>query len=68
MQNGRSVVAHLPESITPEQALSNVLAVFFAGMPNGHFFGAQDGTAPIPLLANLSGRHFVRQRPPDGSG
>ena len=35
------------KSITAEQALNNVLGVFFAGTPNGHFYGAQDGMAPI---------------------
>ncbi len=43
------------QSFTPEQALSNVLAVFFAGTPNGHFFGSQDGTAPIHYLQIYQG-------------
>src|SRR5271165_1323940 len=30
------------QSVTPEQALDNVLAVFFAGTPYGHFYGSQD--------------------------
>jgi glycosyl hydrolase family 42 (putative beta-galactosidase) len=38
------------QSITPEQALDNVLAVFFAGTPYGHFYGSQDGTAPVQYL------------------
>jgi hypothetical protein len=38
------------QSITPEQALDNVLAVFFAGTPYGHFYGSQGGTAPVQYL------------------
>ncbi len=38
------------QSITPEQALANVLAVFFAGTPNGHFYGSPDGRAPVQYL------------------
>ena len=38
------------QSITPEQALANVLAVFFAGTPYGHFYGSPDGTAPVYYL------------------
>jgi hypothetical protein len=38
------------QSITPEQALANVLTVFFAGTPYGHFYGSQDGTAPVQYL------------------
>jgi len=38
------------QSITPEQAFANVLAVFFAGTPYGHFYGSRDGTAPIHYL------------------
>ncbi len=38
------------QSITPEQALANLLAVFFAGTPYGHFYGSQDGTAAVQYL------------------
>jgi hypothetical protein len=38
------------QSITPEQAFANVLAVFFAGTPNGHFYGSRDGPAPVQYL------------------
>jgi hypothetical protein len=38
------------QSITPEEALTNVLAVFFAGTPYGHFYGSRDGTAPLHYL------------------
>jgi hypothetical protein len=38
------------QSITPEQALDNVLAVFFAGTPYGHFYGSRDGAAPVQYL------------------
>ena len=38
------------QSITPEQALANVLAVFFTGTPYGHFYGSRDGTAPVYYL------------------
>ena len=38
------------QSITPEQAFANVLAVFFAGTPYGHFYGSRDGTAPVQYL------------------
>ncbi len=37
-------------SVTPEQALDNVLAVFFAGTPYGHFYGKQDGPASLQYL------------------
>jgi len=37
-------------SVTPEQALANVLAVFFAGTPYGQFYGSRDGTAPVYYL------------------
>jgi hypothetical protein len=38
------------QTITPDQALDNVLAVFFADTPYGHFFGARDGMAPVHYL------------------
>jgi len=38
------------QSITPEQALVNVLGVFFAGTPYGHFYGLRDGPAPVQYL------------------
>ena len=38
------------QSTTPEQALANVLAIFFAGTPYGHFYGSQDGRAPVQYL------------------
>jgi acetyl esterase/lipase len=38
------------QSITPEQALGNVLGVFFAGTPYGHFYGSANGIAPIQYL------------------
>ena len=38
------------QSITPEQALVNVLGVFFAGTPYGHFYGSRDGPAPVQYL------------------
>jgi len=38
------------QSITPEQALDNVLGVFFAGTPYGHFYGTQDGPARVQYL------------------
>jgi len=37
-------------SVTPARALANVLAVFFAGTPYGHFYGARDGTATLRYL------------------
>jgi hypothetical protein len=37
-------------SITPDEALSNALAVYFDGTPAGHFFGAADGAAPLNYL------------------
>ena len=43
------------KSITPEQAFANVLAVFFAGTPYGHFYGSQDGKAPIQYLQIYQG-------------
>jgi hypothetical protein len=43
------------KSITPEQAFANVLAVFFAGTPYGHFYGSQDGKAPIHYLQIYQG-------------
>jgi len=38
------------QSVTPEQALANVLAVFFAGTPYGHFYGSEEGPAPVQYL------------------
>jgi hypothetical protein len=38
------------QSTTPQQALANVLAIFFAGTPYGHFYGSQDGRAPVQYL------------------
>src|ERR1035438_4520081 len=38
------------QSLTPEQALDNVLGVFFAGTPDGHFYGTQDGPARVQYL------------------
>jgi hypothetical protein len=38
------------QNITPEQALDNVLAVFFAGTPYGHFYGSRDGPAAVQYL------------------
>jgi hypothetical protein len=38
------------QNITPEQALDNVLGVFFAGTPYGHFYGTQDGPARVQYL------------------
>jgi hypothetical protein len=38
------------QSVTPEQALANVLAVFFAGTPYAHFYGSRDGRAPVQYL------------------
>jgi hypothetical protein len=38
------------QSVTPEQALANVLAVFFADTPYGHLYGSRDGTAPVQYL------------------
>jgi hypothetical protein len=38
------------QSVTPEQALTNVLAVFFAGTPFGHLYGSRDGSAPVQYL------------------
>lgn len=43
------------KSITPEQALTNVLAVFFAGTPYGHFYGSPDGPAPVQYLQIYQG-------------
>jgi hypothetical protein len=37
-------------SVTPEQAFSNVLAVFCAGTPYARFHGSADGTAPVQYL------------------
>lgn len=42
-------------STTPEQALANVLAVFFADTPYGHFYGSRDGTAPVQYLQIYQG-------------
>jgi hypothetical protein len=55
------------QSVTPEQALANVLGVFFAGTPYGPFLWLTGRHGSRPILANLSGRHFVRQRPPASS-
>ena len=38
------------QSTAPEQALANVLAVFFAGTPYGHFYGSGDGRATVDYL------------------
>jgi hypothetical protein len=38
------------QSITPEQAFASVMAVFFAGTPYAHFYGSEDGTAPVHYL------------------
>lgn len=38
------------QSITPERAFTNVLAVFFAGTRYGHFYGSPDGPAPVQYL------------------
>jgi lysophospholipase L1-like esterase len=38
------------KNITPEQAFTNVLAVFFAGTPYGHLYGSPDGRAPVQYL------------------
>lgn len=38
------------QRVTPEQAFANVLAVFFADTPYGHYYGARDGTAPVDYL------------------
>lgn len=46
-QNKSSAVC---QRITPEQALTNVLGVFFAGTPYGHFYGSPDGPAPVQYL------------------
>jgi hypothetical protein len=43
------------QSVSPEQALANVLAVFFAGTPYGHFYGSRDGTAPVHYLQIYQG-------------
>ena len=49
---------------TPEQALVNDLAVFFAGTRLGHFFGAQDGPAPIQYLQIYQGDIFYANEHP----
>ncbi len=43
------------QGITPERALTNLLALFFAGTPYGHSFGSQDGRAPIQYLQIYQG-------------
>jgi hypothetical protein len=49
---------------TPEQALANDLAVFFAGTRLGRFFGAQDGPAPIQYLQIYQGDVFYANEHP----
>ena len=43
------------QSVTPEQALANVLAVFFAGTPYGYFYGSVDGPALVQYLQIYQG-------------
>jgi hypothetical protein len=43
------------QSVTPEQALANVLAVFFAGTPYGHLYGSPDGAPPLQYLQIYQG-------------
>jgi hypothetical protein len=43
------------QSVTPEQALGNVLAVVFAGTRYGPAYGARDGRAPIHYLQIYQG-------------
>jgi hypothetical protein len=42
-------------SITPEQALTNDLAVVFAGTPFGHFYGSEDGRSAFHYLQIYQG-------------
>jgi hypothetical protein len=53
------------QSVTPEQALANVLAVFFADTPHAHDYGSRDGTAPLQYLQIYLGDIlYANEHPP----
>ena len=43
------------QSLTLEQAFTNVLAAFFTGTPYGHFYGAQNGKVSVQYLQMYQG-------------